>query len=405
MPSSAARVGRDKTMGTGLYFATSFKPLIGGGEEHAHQMATALTRAGERIIVLSVQNDTPAERAFDASVEYELRRRLPVFTTSRNPIRFAAAKFELFRRAHELIMDVRPDYILGNTGTSLVPNIASRLAAKSIGGVPRIGILHHCQPNNEERPRSRYARIREYTALRSADAVLCVSHYTRADAIHKAGVKPERAFVAYNGLDHSAINAWRAANPCIAPSSARRLRRPTILSVSRLEVYKGVQRVIEALPLVRDYIPSIRYVIVGDGSYRPELERLASQSDASAAIEFRGALTDDDKWAAYADADVFVLPSSEEGFGVVYLEAAAFGVPSIGWDVMAVPEAIQNGSTGLLVRAWCDRDQFARQIASLFTDGQYRRALGGQARLHAAQFTWDKAAAAVLERIAALREE
>ena len=160
-----------------------------------------------------------------------------------------------------------------------------------------------------------------------------------------------------------------------------------------------MQRVIAVMPLVLKAVPNAQYVVVGDGNYRPELERLAQQSSARNSILFRGPLTDGDKWATYAEASLFVLPSSEEGFGLVFLEANSFGKPVIGTNIMAIPEAIVHGKSGLLVELH-DKDALANAMIKLLGDPVRMKRMGqfGYERVRE-EFTWDIAAKRVLELI------
>lgn len=92
-------------------------------------------------------------------------------------------------------------------------------------------------------------------------------------------------------------------------------------------------------------------------------------------VEFAGALSDEDLWAAYADADVFVLPSRKEGFGIVYLEAMSFALPVIGASEKGVLDVISQGINGFLVE-YGDVAAIGRAFAALAADSELRRRLG-----------------------------
>jgi glycosyltransferase involved in cell wall biosynthesis len=143
-----------------------------------------------------------------------------------------------------------------------------------------------------------------------------------------------------------------------------------VLTVSRLEQEegrKGVDRVIEAMPSVMKRVPGAILRIVGDGSDRRRLEQLAAASGVEECVEFLGAVDDATLKRLYATSDVFALPSVQEGFGLVYLEAMSHGLPSVIATDTAVVEVVEPEVSGVDVHP--DRvDELAEAICSLLTD-------------------------------------
>jgi phosphatidylinositol alpha-1,6-mannosyltransferase len=145
-----------------------------------------------------------------------------------------------------------------------------------------------------------------------------------------------------------------------------------VLAVSRLEHrerQKGIDRLIEAFPLVLDRVPGATLRIVGDGPDRSELEKLAARLGVKHRVEFLGAVDDATLKRQYASADVFALPSMQEGFGLVYLEAMAHGLPCIVAAGTAGAEVVQPGVSGVGVRP-DDARELADAVASLLTDNE-----------------------------------
>ena len=155
---------------------------------------------------------------------------------------------------------------------------------------------------------------------------------------------------------------------------------------ARLVTRKRVDALIEAAANIPDPAGALRVVIAGEGTERDNLERLA-QARMPGRVVFLGNVDDMD--AFYDTCDVFVLPSVQEGFGVVYLEAALHGLPSIGCDEAGTRDAVVNHETGLLV----PRDEpeaLTRAILSLWQDVALRQRLGEAALTRArAGFTED----------------
>ena len=144
--------------------------------------------------------------------------------------------------------------------------------------------------------------------------------------------------------------------------------------VARLVSHKGVDILIDAMDT--EALHESTLVIVGDGPIRGELEQRAA-SVPHLDVRFLGRVKSvDDVLAA---CDVFALPSRLEGFGLVYVEAAMHGVPSVGTKVGGIPDAVIDGVTGLLVDV-DDVDAFRRALVALATDPTFRRELGTAAR-------------------------
>ncbi len=190
------------------------------------------------------------------------------------------------------------------------------------------------------------ASVRNGLAL--MEKVLAISDYSRQALAKNGDVPLDRIDLLPCALDP----VWQAQyspRPDDAPS---RPGPPTLLTVARLaasERYKGVDSVLRALPKVLEAIPDLRYDVVGDGDDRPRLEALARELGVSEHARFRGRLFPDELAAAYRDCTLFVMPSSHEGFGIVFLEAALFGKASIGGKHGGTPEVVEDGVTGCLV--------------------------------------------------------
>lgn len=206
-------------------------------------------------------------------------------------------------------------------------------------------------------------------ACEQAAMILSVSRYTRARVLDWAAIPPERVVVIPDTV-----------SDCFTPGDGAALRREwnlegkkVLLTVGRMsanERYKGHDRVIQALPGLIDAGINILYVIAGEGDDRPRLEKLASDVGVSNWVRFVGALPLDTLIEAYRMADLFVMPSTGEGFGIAFLEAMACGTPALGLDVAGAHDALCDGELGKAV----DEQEFnltlARMIANAAPDPQ-----------------------------------
>lgn len=194
-------------------------------------------------------------------------------------------------------------------------------------------------------------------------------------------------------LVHGGVDGWTRRDE---PSHC-----PTILSVGRLVRRKGFDRVIEALPALRRFHRDVVYEIVGDGPDREYLIDLARSCGVADRVRFHGSINDDALRAAYERAWCFALPVRRdgyevEGFGLVYLEAAVVGVPSIGGRGSGAEDAILHGKTGLVVDG-TDGREIGDALELMLRDRDFALMLGDAARKRAlGEFSWRQVAEKVV---------
>jgi len=165
-----------------------------------------------------------------------------------------------------------------------------------------------------------------------------------------------------------------------------------LLFVGRLVPEKGPLYLLKALPLVLERFPRAQLVLAGGGTQRQELERLAEDLSITHAVRFLGRIPHRELACYYSAADVFVGPSLVEGLGIVFLEAAASGLPIVGSRVGGVTDILIDGITGIEVEPANSR-QLAEAIIHLLDNSELRRTLANTARQHVEQhFTWRQVA-------------
>jgi len=226
--------------------------------------------------------------------------------------------------------------------------------------------------------------------LAGADSVLAGSRYT-ADLAKSLGARAERVLVTRYGTDPERFRPLDAA-----PLRARLElgARPVLLTIARLVPRKGIDRVLETLASVRRAIPDVVYVVAGDGPDRERLGELSKRLGVEDCVRFVGGIADDELPLWYSLGDVFVMPSRSdppdvEGFGIVFLEAAACERPVVAARAGGVPDAVEEGVSGLLVEPG-DGEGLARALIELLSDPARRADLGRRARERVlAELTWD----------------
>lgn len=215
-------------------------------------------------------------------------------------------------------------------------------------------------------------------SLRFAHAVTSPSLFTAEKMIRIQKLDPRKVTVLPWALDP----AFLSTDGSSAPPKLSMPPGKVLMTVARLAVseqYKGIETVIQALPRILSVVPDTYYVIVGDGDDRVRLERLAKDTGVANRVLFAGR-TDDKQLASYYEScDIFVMPSSGEGFGVVFLEAMAFGKPVIGGNHGGTPEVVTEGMTGFLVE-YGDVSTLTDRIVRLLSDEELRTRMSEASR-------------------------
>jgi glycosyltransferase involved in cell wall biosynthesis len=223
----------------------------------------------------------------------------------------------------------------------------------------------------------------ERAALASANHVIATSDATARLLVADYGVPAERLTVVKPGTDRAATHESR-------PSDGPLM----LLTVGAIVPRKGYDVLVEALARLKDHL--WRLVIVGDNTRNPEtvarLDEDIVRYGLSDRIEIVGPVPEEDLAELYAEADLFVLPSRFEGYGMAYTEAVAHGVPVVGTNAGAIPDTVPPGA-GILIPP-DDVDALANTLRQLIDDAPERERLAAGARAAAASFpTWRESAA------------
>ena len=188
-----------------------------------------------------------------------------------------------------------------------------------------------------------------------------------------ASVGPaDRVRVVHNGI--AGTSRESGPDPAMQTLAAQ---GPLICALAQLRPGKGIETLIDALPPLLAKHPRVNVAIVGDGVLRPALTDRARSLGVSRAVHFLGERPD--PFAVFSAADIFVMTSWAESFPYVILEAMAAGLPIVASDVGGIAEAIEDGHTGMLVRAR-DPQSTAGALIALLDDPALGRRLGGRAR-------------------------
>ena len=200
-----------------------------------------------------------------------------------------------------------------------------------------------------------------------ATAVVCVSDHDRREFIARRLCRAEKLRVIHNAFTHE-------AKPSRPPFSGE---RPTVGFIGRLVDQKGCEYLLQAAPAILQAHPDARFLLVGDGPERARLESMARELDIDNAVVFTGYQADP---AAMIEAmDIVVMPSIYDPFPLVTLEAMILGRPVVGAAVGGIPEAVEDGRTGVLVPSR-DPAAIAREVNGLIENPETSVAMGAAGR-------------------------
>ncbi len=339
---------------------------LGGLESYNVDVAKSLTRLGAE--VSSVSTLTSESGYYDGIPTLGL---LPKRTAIR---RLYQRYWQAVLSVYLLGLGLRCDYDLVIAGhLIMLPQVAAFARRR---GIPYWVFVFGIEAWSEWRRGARQAMVR-------CDRIISISRFT-ADAVRRR------------------LNNWTNRIEIIPPMVdvnifAPRVPRvpkvaPCVLTVGRLsasERYKGHDMVISAMPYVMEKLERpIDYWIVGDGDDRPRLQAMARQLSLSERVKFLGRVSTEDLIEIYNACDVFTMPSrveerahnawAGEGFGIVYIEAAACGKPVVAANQGGAVEAVQHGVTGLLVNP-TEKD-VAEALTLLLTDEEMRERMGKAGR-------------------------
>jgi phosphatidylinositol alpha-1,6-mannosyltransferase len=339
-----------------LLVSNDFPPRRGGIQSYLQELVGHLVAAGTHTLTVYAPNWKGAAE-FDREAAYEVVR---------HPGSLMLPVPSVAGRMRQLIDSHRVDTVWFGAAAPLA--LMAPLA-RDAGAGRVVASTHGHEVGWSMLPLARTALRRIGTG---SDVVTYVSSYTRG--------RFASAFGPSAALEHlpPGVDTDRFAPDEVARAELRaryRLgKRPVVVCVSRLVPRKGQDMLIRAMPSIRQRVPDAALVIVGGGPYRTSLCRLAQRFGVAEHVVFTDDVPADELPAHHALADVFAMPCRTrgggmdvEGFGIVYLEASATGVPVVAGRSGGAPETVRDGETGVVVDGW-DVGAIGASVADLLTD-------------------------------------
>lgn len=377
----------------------------GGMNVYVDELAASLARRGIEVTVFTRRTDPSRERVMDTPAGYEV---IHVEAGPMAPLpipQLGDWVGEFARQVTEAVLDTG-----GGPGTDILHSHYwlsgwTGLLVKQVTGLPLANSFHTLgrvkdatrRPGQPSEPLYRIAAEREVIAR--SDCVIASTEPEALELIERYGADPSRVCLNPPGID---LTLFR-------PGDRREARRrlglddaPTVLFVGRIQALKGLDVAVAAFGMVHDRLPDARMLVVGGPSGPSGIEEELEIRQLAARLGLEGKLT----WCGvqphhrlptyYQAADVLIVPSRSESFGLVAAEAQGVGLPVVAADVGGLRYVVEDGGSGFLVAGW-DPPDYAKALLRVLDGSAYRDELIRGAVAAGRRFGWETATDRLLE--------
>jgi glycogen synthase len=407
-----------------LMLSWEYPPLVYGGlSRHVHGLSESLAEGGHEVVVVTQHtDDTPPDAMVNGVRVIRVPQDPPLVPIDDLLAWTMALDHALTRAAVAVGSTWRPDVVHGHDW--LVAHTGATL--KEAWSIPLVATVHATEAGRHQGwlpgPLNQAINSLEWWLTYQARRVITCSQAMRWEVTRLFELPAGKVDVIPNGVDTA---RWRSPDDAVRAARARWAGGPAaagessgaaggrpgadgplLLFSGRLEYEKGVHTVLDAMRPLRRRHPGLRLVIAGRGSQEDALRAQARRLRLGRSVRFAGWLDDDDLSAMAAAADLALVPSLYEPFGLVALEAAAAGTPVVATDRGGLGEVVRGSRLGLTVPG-SDPTALADAVTSLLADQVLARRIGREARVTVeSTYSWPvvaRATAAAYRR--AIRDE
>jgi glycogen(starch) synthase len=367
--------------------------IEGGLARHVRKLAEALVRQGMRVDVLTrgvgagPNGEDPQSGEFGGVNVHRVREpgwprdldRFVAWVERMNDDMLAAGEALAQENSYDLIHG--HDWLVAPASLAL----AGRL------GLPYVTTIHATEHGRhqgwvQDQPQAHIHSVERWMA-RSADGVIVCSYYMRGHVADIFDIDERRIAVIPNGVDPNDLRPLEDLEALRREFAAP--HEKLVLLVGRLVYEKGFQLALDALPGVIERVENVRFLVAGSGTHEGELTAQAERLGLARHGMFLGWIGDDVLHSLYRIADLCVVPSIYEPFGLVALEAMASGCPCIVADTGGLREVVPSGERVGLRFNGGDAEHLGVMIERLLVDGDLRDRLVMEASEHVLRFDWD----------------
>lgn len=264
------------------------------------------------------------------------------------------------------------------------------IRTKTLTGKPLFVHLHSVESDRSGQQHGGNPLVREIEsmALHMADRIIAVSEHTRRTIAREYHISEDKIDVVHNCFDASSLEPANGDNAYVYAERMKRQGYRVVVSVGRLTIQKGLRSLLYAFKAVVDREPKTLLIVVGSGEQRNELVQLAADLGIGRNVIFTGFQRGKRYRDAYAVADLFVMPSVSEPFGLVALEAIGYGAPVLISRQSGVSEVIKNS---LQADFW-DINDMANKMAGVIQNDSLRDELHRNSYREYEKLSWDDSA-------------
>jgi len=364
-----------------LIYTHEFPPQIGGAGAYSYELAKHLSQLGKKVIVFTRLYNNAENLKFDKRQSFKIIR---LRFISRWKINYVINTLVLMCL---LVRYTPKNLLISEHGSQQVMSYAAFFIPK------RYLVLAHGSEVLVNFYKRNFAKKFFRRFYEKAKRIISISQYTK-NLLVGLGFPEEKITVIHPGINTALFMEETNESHVLGIKQRYGLTgRKVLLTLARLDPRKGQDMVIRALPLVKNFDRDIAYLICGEGKDRPRLEKIVAACQVKDNVFFVGVLSEDQKILFFDACDIFIQPSRQagnwvEGFGITFLEAAIRRKPIIAGNHGGVPEAVLDGTTGLLVNP-TNPQEIAGAIIKLLKDEAAAAKLGERARERCLQeFDW-----------------
>ena len=346
-----------------------FPPRIGGIENLLDNLSIEISKT-HKILVIADQNDKIKDRLNDE-----------IYNNNLIVKRISGIKFFRKRKKltelKKLLLSKTITHIIGDSWKSFELTID----AINLFSIPTICLAH----GNELISKKLSKKNRIISTMNKVSHIVCNSNFT-SKLVKDIGIKNQNLTCIYPGAKNT-IDLNEQIIPNINSQFA-------ITTLARLEKRKGHKYILSAIAKLKTAYPNILYIIAGSGAELENLKNMTSDLDINNNVTFLGNINDNQKKYLFKNTNLMVMPtldesekSSIEGFGIAYLEAAYYGIPSIASNVGGTVEAVIHNKTGIIIS---DISELYDALKDLLANRDKINELGKNAKLRVENnFTWE----------------
>jgi glycogen(starch) synthase len=368
--------------------------VVGGLSRHVYELSRHLARDGHSVTVYTRGHPGSSSADIEDGVRIARVREYPPPLAVEDLIPWTLAfNIGLIDRATPELLEDPPDVLHAHDW--LVAYAAQVL--RGLASLPLVTTIHATEHGRHggrlPGPTQRFIHRVERWLVSESDRVITCSSFMRDEVAGALGADEGRLDLVPNQIDLTPFQqAVPSARPEVWPED-----RPMVLFAGRLEYEKGVQTVLDALPALERSVPGVGLIVAGDGTYRSALERRATSLGLDGRVRFLGFADETRLRSLYRSADLAIVPSLYEPFGLVTLEAMASGTPVLVADTGGLREIIEHDVTGMRFPPG-DARALAASAARILREPALARRLAREARSAlAARGSWSVAAGRTAE--------